>query len=107
MKTTKTRSPKKVLTEDEVREKIQKHLSAVAKLEASLHNVNLDELIKETNIVADIKALKEKSDKITDVAILTAIAKATAMKRIEVTQKPVSPRSKSKTSSNEKADEAT
>lgn len=93
VKSTKTR---KTLTAQELEAKVQKMRAALATLEQRSYSTQLQAAIDSSNVVAAIQAVKSSVAKATDVAIITAIAKAAGFKRLEITQKPVAPRATSK-----------
>ena len=83
MATTATRKKKSIA---DLKADLEAAKRKVALLEQKAYQGQLSELIKSANFVADYKAVKAALDSVSDVAILTGIAKACGAKHIQITQ---------------------
>lgn len=81
-----TRAPRKSMTADDYKEKLEKAKAALKALEEKAYATELDDLIKNQNIVSAFNVIKANAKDISDIAILTAIGKAVGIKRLEITQ---------------------
>jgi hypothetical protein len=96
-KTTKPAGEKKTRTAKtaaELKAQYEKAKAALKALEQRAYAGELDELIKNSKIVAEYAAVKSKVKDVSDLAILAAVGKAIGIKRLEITQKPAVPRKK-------------
>ena len=84
----KPKRTRKTLSPAEVEAKLVKMQAAMDALKVRAYAGKLDEAVKKTNVVAAYKAIKENVDKASDVAILSAIAKAAGIKSVVITKKP-------------------
>ncbi len=66
----------------------------VAELEQKAYKSELAELINSMHFAAEFKKIKEALKEVSDVAILSGIANACGLKRLEITQLPPKPRAK-------------
>jgi hypothetical protein len=82
---TKTRKTK---TTAEIKAALAAAKKKVLALEQRAYEGELTELIKGTHFITEYSALKKSLSNISDVAVLSAIAKAVGAKRIQVTQTP-------------------
>jgi len=80
---TRKRTPK---TTAEIKADLAAAKKKVAMLEQKAYEGELIELIKSAHFVADYQALKKSLTSVSDTVILSAIAKAVGIKRIQVTQ---------------------
>lgn len=83
-----TRKPAKPKTSAELKQQLEAARKRVAALEQRAYAEELTELIRSTNIVADFAKIQSKVTDVKPTAILSAIATAAGLKRIEVTQAP-------------------
>ncbi|OYY59077.1 MAG: hypothetical protein B7Y55_00975 [Polynucleobacter sp. 35-46-207] len=83
---------RKTLTADDYKAKLEKARAAYKALEQKAYATELDALIKGQNIVAAINAIKTSTKDISDIAILTAIGKASGIKNFVITQTEVKKR---------------
>lgn len=95
-KVVKSAKSRKTLTAQELEAKMQKMRATLAALEQRTYSTQLQTAIDNSNVVAAIQSVKSSVTKATDVAIISAIAKAAGFKRLEITQKPVAPRTPAK-----------
>lgn len=79
----KPRVPK---TSAELKEQLEKARAALAELEKRAYAEELGELIRNSNIVSDFKAIQSKVTDIKAVAILEAVAQELGIKRLTITQ---------------------
>lgn len=82
-KTSKPRTPK---TSAELKEQLEKARAALAALEKKAYAEELGELIRNTNIVSDFKAIQAKVTDIKAIAILEAVAQELGISRVTITQ---------------------
>lgn len=85
---TNTRKPAKQKTSAEIKQQLDAMKKRVAELEQLAYAEELTELIRSTNIVADFAKIQSRVTDVKPTAILSAIATAVGMKRVEVTQAP-------------------
>jgi len=83
-KTPRTRTAKSA---EDLKADLAKARAALAALEQRAYAGELDEHVKNSAIVKEFTAIREKVKGVSDVAILTSIGKAVGIKRVEVTQK--------------------
>jgi len=81
-----TRKPRTPKTSAELKEQLEKARSALAALEKKAYAEELGELIRNSNIVKDFKAVQEKVTDIKAVAILEAVAHEVGIRRLTITQ---------------------
>lgn len=91
-----TRAPRKSLSAQELKAKLEKAKLAVKELEQRAYAEELDEIIKKQNIISSFNVIKANTKGISDIAILTAIGKACGIPRLEITQKAVTKRASKK-----------
>jgi hypothetical protein len=96
MATPRTRKAK---TSDDLKKELEEARKKLAALEQRAFAGELDEAIAKANFVTEFLKIKLAVPKVSDVAILQAIGSAVGIKRVQVTQAPVQPRSKNKTDS--------
>jgi hypothetical protein len=87
-----TRAPRKTMTANDYKEKLEKAKAALKALEEKAYATELEDLIKSQNIVSAFNAIKENAKDVSEIAILTAIAKACKVKRIVITEAEVKKR---------------
>jgi hypothetical protein len=87
-----TRAPRKTKTAAELKAELEKAKAAVAALEQKAYAGELEEAVAATKIVAEFKAIQERFNGVSEVAILAAIGKAVGIKRLSVTQTEPKPR---------------
>lgn len=90
------RRPRKVKTGFELQAEIDKKRKELLELEQKAYAHDLAEAVKTVNIAQLFADIKSQVDGASDIAILSAIAKAAKIKRIEITQKDPVPRAKRK-----------
>ncbi len=83
-KATRTRKAK---TAEDLKADLVKARAALAALEQRAYAGELDEHVKNSGIVKEFQAIKDKVKDVSDIAILASIGKAVGIKRVEVTQK--------------------
>ena len=100
------RKPRAPKTSAELKQQLEKMRVALAAMEKKAYAEELGELIRNSNIVSDFKAIQAKFTDIQAVAILEAVAQELGIKRLTITQaaapkrkpadpnKPKRPRSK-------------
>ena len=81
-----TRKPRTPKTSAELKSQLEKARAALAALEKKAYAEELGELIRNSNIVRDFKAIQEKVTDIKAVAILEAVAQEVGIKRLTITQ---------------------
>lgn len=81
--TTRTRKTKSAA---ELKADLEKAKANLVALEQRAFAIELDELIKKTNIVSDFNVLKANASGASELTILSAIGKACGMKRLVVSQ---------------------
>jgi len=81
-----TRKPRAVKTSADLKVELELAKKKLEELEKRAYAEELTEAIKATNIVSEFNKLKAKVQKVSDTAILEAIAVAVGLKRILVTQ---------------------
>ena len=72
----KARAPRKVKTAAELQAALEAAKKKVLELEQQSYSVEINEQIQKSNIVTSLKAVKANLKKVSDIAILTAVAKA-------------------------------
>lgn len=87
-----TRRPAKPKTSAELKQQLDAAKKRVAALEQLAYAEELTELIRSTNIVADFTKIQSRLTDVKPVAILSAIASAVGLKRVQVSQLPPTPR---------------
>jgi hypothetical protein len=93
---TKTTRTRKAKTTDDLKADLAKARAALAALEQRAYAGELDEHVKNSAIVKEFTAIREKVKGASDVAILASIGKALGIKRLEVTIKAAVTRNKVK-----------
>ena len=88
----KTRAPRTVKTPDAAKAALAAAEKKVELLKVQVYAVELNAQIEKSHIVAAFQSIKKSVKGISDIAILTAVAKAIGIKRVEVTQKAAVPR---------------
>lgn len=78
---------RKVKTAEDLKADLAKARAALAALEQRAYAGELDEHVKNSAIVKEFSAIREKVKGVSDIAILASIGKAVGIKRVEVTQK--------------------
>ena len=91
---TKTTRTRKVKTAEDLKADLAKARAGLAVLEQRAYAGELDEHVKNSAIVKEFTAIREKVKGASDVAILASIGKAMGIKRLEVTIKPAVARKK-------------
>lgn len=92
-----TKGTRKTLTSEDLKAKLAKAKEALANLEKRAFAGEITEAIKNSNIPAEFKKIKDGAKDVTDIAILEAIGMVVGIKRLEVKQKdPVKRASKKK-----------
>lgn len=81
-----TRKPRTSKSSAELKEQLEKARAALAALEKKAYAEELGELIRNSNIVRDFKAIQEKVTDIKAVAILEAVAQEVGIRRLTITQ---------------------
>ncbi len=81
-----TRKPRTPKTSEQLKEELELARKKLEDLERRAYAEELTEAIKATNIVSEFEKLKAKVQKVSDTAILEAIAVAAGLKRITVSQ---------------------
>lgn len=87
-----TKGTRKTLTTADYKAKLEKAKLALKTLEEKAYASELEELIKKNNVVSAFNVIKANTKGVSDMAILTAIAKACGVKRVVVTQTEPKPR---------------
>ncbi len=87
-----TRAPRKSMTAKDYKEKLEKAKAALKALEEKAYATELEDLIKKQNVVSAFNVIKANTKGVSDIAILTAIAKACGVKRVVITQTEAKPR---------------
>lgn len=82
------RKPRTPKTSAELKEQLEKARAALAALEKKAYAEELGELIRNSNIVRDFKAIQEKVTDVKAVAILEAVAQEVGIKRLTISQAP-------------------
>ncbi len=93
---TKTTRTRKAKTTDDLKADLAKARAALVALEQRAYAGELDEHVKNSAIVKEFTAIREKVKGASDVAILASIGKAVGIKRLEVTIKAAVARKKVK-----------
>lgn len=93
---TKTTRTRKAKTAEDLKADLAKARAALVALEQRAYAGELDEHVKNSAIVKEFTAIREKVKGASDVAILASIGKALGIKRVEVTIKPAVTRNKVK-----------
>ena len=81
-----TRKPRAPKTSAELKQQLEKMRAAVAAMEKKAYAEELGELIRNSSIVSDFKAIQAKVSDIKAVAILEAVAQELGIKRLAITQ---------------------
>jgi len=79
---------RKAKTAAELKADLEKAKKRVAELEQKAYAGELAELIKKQNIVSSINLIKANIKGVNLIMIITAVAKAAGLARVEITQKP-------------------
>lgn len=87
-----TRKPKKTRTSAELKQQLDAARKRIATLEKLAYAEELTELIRATSIVADFASIQSRLTDVKATAILSAIASAVGLKRVEITQASPTPR---------------
>jgi hypothetical protein len=87
-----TRAPRKSLSADDLKKKLEAAKEALKALEKRAYAGEVTEAIKKSNIPADFKKIKDSAKDVSDVAILEAIGIVIGIKRLVVTQSEVKKR---------------
>ncbi len=93
---TKTTRTRKAKTTEDLKADLAKARAALVALEQRAYAGELDEHVKNSAIVKEFTAIREKVKGASDVAILASIGKALGIKRLEVTIKAAVTRNKVK-----------
>ena len=89
---TKATRTRKVKTTEDLKADLAKARAALVVLEQRAYAEELDELVKNSAIVKEFTAIRDKVKGTSDVAILASIGKAVGIKRVEVSIKPAATR---------------
>jgi hypothetical protein len=89
---TKTTRTRKVKTTEDLKADLAKARAGLVALEQRAYAGELDEHVKNSAIVKEFTAIREKVKGASDVAILASIGKAVGIKRVEVAIKPAATR---------------
>jgi len=81
-----TRKPRTPKSSAELKEQLEKARAALAALEKKAYAEELGELIRNSNIIRDFKAIQEKVTDIKAIAILEAVAQEVGIRRLTITQ---------------------
>ena len=87
-----TRTPRKTMTADDLKKKLEAAKEALKVLEKRAYAGEVTEAINKSNIPADFKKIKDSAKDVSDVAILEAIGIVIGIKRLVVTQSEVKKR---------------
>lgn len=87
-----TKGTRKTLTASDYKAKLEKAKLALKALEEKAYATELEDLIKKQNVVSAFSVIKANTKGVSDIAILTAIAKACGVKRVVITQTEAKPR---------------
>jgi hypothetical protein len=83
------KKPRAKATPEKIKADLEAARKKVQQLEQKAYAVEINEQIAKANIIASFNSIKEKlkANKVSDIVILTAIATAVGIKRVEITQK--------------------
>jgi hypothetical protein len=87
-----TRTPRKTMTADDLKKKLEAAKEALKVLEKRAYAGEVTEAINKSNIPADFKKIKDSAKDVSDIAILEAIGIVIGIKRLVVTQSEVKKR---------------
>ena len=85
---TKATRTRKVKTTEDLKADLAEAWAALAVLEQRAYAGELDEHVKNSAIVKEFTAIRDKVKNASDVAILASIGKTVGIKRLEITIKP-------------------
>lgn len=91
-----TRAPRKTMTADDLKKKLEAAKEALKALERRAYAGEVTEAIKKSNIPTDFKKIKDSAKDVSDIAILEAIGIVIGIKRLVVTQSEVKKRGSKK-----------
>jgi hypothetical protein len=91
-----TRAPRKSLSADDLKKKLEAAKEALKVLEKRAYAGEVTEAIKKSNIPADFKKIKDSAKDVSDIAILEAIGIVIGIKRLVVTQSEIKKRGSKK-----------
>ena len=89
-----TKGTRKTATADDLKAKLEKAKVALKALEKRAFAGEITEAIKNSNIPAEYKKIKELAKDVTDLAILEAIGLAVGIKRLVISQTETKTRTK-------------
>ena len=90
----KVKKTRKVKTAADLKADLEKAKARIAVIEARAYAGELEEMVKQQNIVSAFNVIKANVKGASDVAILSAIGKAAGIKRLVITQSEPTPRKK-------------
>ena len=81
-----TRAPRKTLSADDLKKKLEAAKEALKALEKRAYAGEVSDAIKKSSIPAEFKKIKDSAKDVSDIAILEAIGNVIGIKRLVVTQ---------------------
>ena len=93
---TATKAPRKTLSADDLKKKLEAAKEALKALEKRAYAGEVTDAIKKSSIPAEFKKIKDGAKDVSDIAILEAIGNVIGIKRLVVTQSEVKKRASKK-----------